>query len=165
MRKNLVLCGLAFTATAFIAPNMMSGASKPSLSYMTLRPAHAADTLPTEVKPAEVKPAEDQPKEATPEELAEAAYAALEMNCASCHGAGKRLNRAAAVDRNSHKKLVEEQSVVVPGKPNESLLYTLIVSKRMPPRKSAQQPTAEQIEAIRLWIEKGAPAPRVAPEG
>lgn len=149
MRKLTIVCGLALAAAPLLAPGLSTG-GVPGARYVAISAARAAD-----------EPKAGEPKEATPEELAEHAYAALEKNCASCHGAGKRQNKAAAVDRDSYAKLME-QDVVVPGKPQESSLYTLMLDKEnpMPPKRVPQKPTAEEIEAIRLWIEKGAPAPK-----
>lgn len=96
----------------------------------------------------------------TPDELAEKAYLVLEKNCAGCHGAGKRLSRRALIDRKGYKTLVEEQHMVVPGKPDESELYLRMSSanRPMPPRNAPVQPTADDIALIKTWIEQGAPA-------
>ncbi len=153
MPRVAVTCGLLLLGATCLVPELASQAGKQSrstvaLSYVALAPAQAAD---------------DKPKEATSEELAEKAYVAMEKNCSGCHGAGRRLNRMAATDRASHKRLIEEQKKVVPGKPGQSSLYTRMLDKArpMPPPNARQRPIAEEIEAIRLWIEKGAPAPRL----
>ena len=158
MRKLTLACGLVLAASSGFAPGLTGHFGSSGVRYVAVASAQAAEGDAD--KPAGEAPA-GEAKEATPEQLAEAAYVALEKNCASCHGAGKRLNRAAAVDRASHQKMIEEQKVVVPGKPDESSLYTLMLDKEkpMPPARVPQKPTPEEIEAIRLWIEKGAPAP------
>lgn len=152
MRKLTTACGLALAAASLCAPGLVTHFGGSGARYVAISSARAAD---------------EAAKEATPEELAELAekaYVALEKNCASCHGAGKRQNKAAPVDRASHSILIEEEDVV-PGKPDESPLYTRMLDKErpMPPKRVPQKPTVEEIEAIRLWIEKGAPAPKEAP--
>jgi mono/diheme cytochrome c family protein len=144
-----------------VAPFGDSGAR-----YIAIAPAQAAEEKADgEEKPVAVEKAEDVAPvaPATPEEMAEQAYAALEKNCAACHGEGKRQNKVAPVDRASHAKLIEENDVV-PGKPDESPLYTRMLDKErpMPPERVPQKPSVAEIEAIRLWIEKGAPAPKAA---
>ena len=121
------------------------------LRYVAVQPAHAQDAEP----PTEAKP------DLTPAQLSEAAYTMLETNCSNCHGPGKRLNKIVATDRASYDRLVNEQEKVVPGKPDESELYLRMIDheKPMPPKKAEPKPSEADIEAVRLWIEKGAPAP------
>lgn len=104
--------------------------------------AHADDAAPTDA------------------ELAGKAWDVLNKHCVACHGEGKAKNRAAAIDKNSYKKLVEEQKKVVPGKPDESPVYTTMIDHDdpMPPKKVTVRPTDEEIATIKAWIEKGAPA-------
>jgi mono/diheme cytochrome c family protein len=162
MMKNAKMCGLLLGAVSGLAALSVSwNGQQGSLRYVALSPAHAQDA--PEAKPAEVV----APKDMTPAQLAEAAYASLDKNCAACHGAGKRLNKMVPLDRESHAKLLEKKEVV-PGKPDESPLYTRMLDKEspMPPPKSEPKPSEQEIEIIRLWIEKGAvplPAPPVSP--
>ena len=85
----------------------------------------------------------------------------LSENCFYCHGqdpkkrmAGLRLDSAegAMADRHGH-------AAVVPGKPEESLMYQRItaeqVARRMPPAYSNRKLTAEQIATLTRWIEEG----------
>ncbi len=156
MNKFLKPSALAAIGLLTVAPLSFIGFNSQAtpLRYVAIQPAHAQDAAP----------AEDAKKaELTPAELSDAAYKVLEKNCSSCHGAGKRLNRVAATDRESYEKLVTKQEKVVPGKPDESELYLLMIDKDnpMPPKKSEIRPSAAEIESVRLWIEKGAPAPAV----
>lgn len=48
-------------------------------------------------------------------------------------------------------------SAVVPGKPEESLLYLMVEWEEMPPGGGA---TTEEREALRTWIREGAKAPQ-----
>ena len=175
MRKLTITCGLLLASAPLLMPSLsMGGAS--GVRYVAIASAQAAQEPPAD-KPADAPKADapaatDAPKaaeaveEVAPEELAEKAYAALEKNCSSCHGAGKRQNKAAPVDRASHSKLIENEDAVVPGQPDKSPLYTLMLDTEnpMPPKRVEQKPSVEEIEAIRLWIEKGAPAPKAAAE-
>jgi mono/diheme cytochrome c family protein len=145
MRKLTIACGLMLAAASGFATQ-----SSPGVRYIALAPARAADEPKADAKAA------------TPEELAAAAYASLEKNCGACHGEGKRLSRKAPVSPASYQVLLDKK-LVVPGKPEESPLYTVMLDKDnpMPPAKVTERPTAEEMEAIRVWIEKGAPAPKV----
>ncbi len=95
----------------------------------------------------------------TDAELAGKAWDVLNKHCVSCHGEGKKNYRAAPIDKGTHAKLIEKKQVV-PGKPDESELYTYMIDPDdpMPPKKVVVRPTAEEIATIKTWIEKGAPA-------
>ncbi len=85
----------------------------------------------------------------------------LSENCFQCHGqdakkrmAGLRLDafETATADRHGHAALV-------PGKPEESLLYQRITaeprSRRMPPVSANKNLTPEQVAVLKRWIEEG----------
>jgi Protein of unknown function (DUF1553)/Protein of unknown function (DUF1549)/Planctomycete cytochrome C len=87
----------------------------------------------------------------------------LAKNCFACHGpdeehrqAGLRLDRREA----AIARLDSAALAIVPGKPDESELYSRITAEdefvRMPPADSGQRLTAEQIETLRRWIAGGA---------
>ena len=147
---------LALIGLITVAPLSLIGFNPQSapLRYVSIPAAHAQDAAPAEG---------DKAAEKTPAELADAAYTVLEKNCNACHGAGKRLNKKAATDRASYERLVNEQKKVVAGKPDESEVYTLMIDhdNPMPPKRIEERPSEADIEAVRLWIEKGAPAPVV----
>lgn len=94
-------------------------------------------------------------------QVAEVAYTAMDKNCGACHGAGQRMNRKVPLDRASTARLISKK-LVVPGRPDDSQLYTVMLDKDdpMPPPRVKQRPSAAEIAAIRLWIAKGAPAPQ-----
>src|SRR5205823_4061009 len=53
----------------------------------------------------------------------------------------------------------DEKAVVVPGQLDASPLWKALgVKKRMPPRREPERPGSADIEMVRKWIEKGAPA-------
>ncbi len=84
----------------------------------------------------------------------------LSENCFYCHGqdpkkrmVGLRLDvpEGATADRHGH-------SAVVPGKPDQSLMYQRITaepSRRMPPAYSNRKLTSEQIATLKRWIAEG----------
>ena len=93
------------------------------------------------------------------DDLARAAWAVLEKHCTPCHAEGKGKYRAAPIDKNSYQKLIDTKKLV-PGKPDESPIYTTMADadEPMPPKRVQVRPTADDIKAIKTWIEKGAPA-------
>ncbi len=83
----------------------------------------------------------------------------LNRCCAECHqGKGKggvSVDTYESLMKGSKKK----RQVVVPGQPDKSLLLLAVEGKsdkKMPPKKAAAQPTAEEIAALRAWIKAGA---------
>jgi len=85
----------------------------------------------------------------------------LSENCFQCHGqdskkrmAGLRLDsfETATADRHGHAALV-------PGKPEESLIYQRITAepraRRMPPVSANKNLTPEQVAVLKRWIEEG----------
>ncbi|MCP5118505.1 MAG: DUF1549 domain-containing protein, partial [bacterium] len=87
----------------------------------------------------------------------------LSDNCFHCHGpdpetrmVGLRLDtREGAFGKR------DNGTPVVPGKPDESLVYQRLTHRsaalRMPPKSAHKELNQEQIESIRTWIEEGAP--------
>lgn len=119
---------------------------------------HGATPLYVPLEAAQAQDAPTSPA-AADAGLAQRAYAILEKNCTSCHGNGKRLSKAAAIDKDTWDKLVNEQKKITPGRPGESSVYTLMIDHEnpMPPKKSQQRPTPEEIEVVKNWIVIGAP--------
>jgi hypothetical protein len=87
----------------------------------------------------------------------------LSENCFQCHGpdsgtrmAGLRLDR-----KESAFEIRKNGPILVPGKPDASLLYQRITAptaaRRMPPEASHKSLTPVQIAKLKLWIEQGAP--------
>ena len=80
----------------------------------------------------------------------------LRANCAECHAGAKARAGVNILDRDGLIK----KAKVVPGKPDDSVLYQLITAtdeSAMPPTGRPRL-TAEQVETVRKWIAAGAPA-------
>ena len=135
MTKKCLLAGIALALPALaLAPR------GPVASYVPM--AHA----------------DEAPKEPTSEELAKLAWQVLDKHCTTCHAQGKKNHRAAAIDNATYQKLIDTKKLV-PGKPEESPVYTLMIDPDdpMPPAKIKERPKPEEIATIKTWIEKGAP--------
>ena len=81
-----------------------------------------------------------------------------------CHGSGDRKGGLDLRTVASRLKGGKSGPGLVPGKPEESLIYQRIVKGEMPPDKLAKDlavelPTASETEKIRAWIAAGAPGP------
>ncbi len=83
----------------------------------------------------------------------------LTKYCQECHNA-KSLK--GGLDLETYKSLMlgsDGGAIVVPGKPNESSMILLMQGKespKMPPKKYAHQPKAEEIAVIAAWVSAGA---------
>jgi hypothetical protein len=77
-------------------------------------------------------------------------------NCVGCHGAGRS---AAGVDLSSRDAIASGNAagrrLVVSGRPDDSLVVSVIESGRMPPGGGTIDPVL--IQGLRCWIERGAP--------
>lgn len=82
----------------------------------------------------------------------------LSENCFQCHGPDEHQRKAKL--RLDSREGALAKHVVVPGKPDASLLMERVLSnnaeERMPPEKSGRKLTAEQIKLLQRWIEQGA---------
>lgn len=95
------------------------------------------------------------------------ALAIFQARCTTCHGG---LRKEGGLDLRtvaSRLKGGKSGPALVPGKPEESLLYKRMANGQMPPDKMAKDlavelPTDAETEKIKLWIAQGAPAPVVA---
>ena len=85
-------------------------------------------------------------------------------NCFECHQMSKAEGGIRILN---HNLLVQTRKVVIPGRPDESELYELLVAEGervMPPLTHPRMPASE-IETVRRWIEAGAPPfPRTRPK-
>ena len=86
----------------------------------------------------------------------------LSDNCFSCHGPDKG-SRASGLRLDLKEDAFAARpngKVIVPGKPEESLIYQRLTStvkaKKMPPAYSHKEVTPQQIETVKRWIEQGA---------
>lgn len=90
-----------------------------------------------------------------------AAFKMLEKNCARCHEDGKLVNRLRPAKNFGNvldlEALARDPNLIQPGNPEASRLYKQIVKKEMPYdtyyEYTAAEPTAEEITALRDWIE------------
>lgn len=98
--------------------------------------------------------AEDTPKG---DELAARAAAVLQRNCLLCHNGPGSVSKA-DFDVRSVETL-KENDVVRPGKPEESLIWTLAHRGTMPPRSQPQlaRLIGEDSQILSEWIKAGAP--------
>ncbi|WP_439631208.1 protein kinase domain-containing protein [Gemmata sp.] len=91
-------------------------------------------------------------------ELAAEVKAIMVRHCYECHQHGDARAGILVLD---HNLLTETRKVVVPGNPDESEFYYLLVAAPrdpllMPPR-SRPRMTPEEIDTVRRWIAAGAP--------
>ena len=103
------------------------------------------------------------------------AYAVLERHCARCHQDGRLKDGLAGRDLANILALDEiarDRALVVPGVPDASRLYTSILSRQMPSdvfhtqgagQGSSEEPTGDEIQALRDWINELPQAAAVAP--
>src|SRR5262245_55168137 len=86
----------------------------------------------------------------------------LELDCVRCHGPEKRKAALRLDTRSGALKGGDNGPALVPGKPDQSPLYTSTIApvdddKHMPPKGEPLK--KEQTEWLRLWIEQGAAWP------
>ena len=87
----------------------------------------------------------------------------LSNNCFSCHGPDEKNRKAKLrLDTKAGAYTVRDgHAPVVPGKPDESLLFERIAStdadEQMPPPKSGKSLSAKEKDLIQQWIAAGAP--------
>ena len=86
----------------------------------------------------------------------------LKANCFDCHGEGEQLKGGLDVRlRRLMLKGGDDGPVIVPGKPEKSLLFKLLHSGEMPKRE--KKLTREQVALIKEWIATGAKTARPEP--
>src|SRR5262245_50498485 len=86
--------------------------------------------------------------------LAVAARAVLEKTCARCHANGQAEGGFNFVL--DAKQLVERKRVIA-GDSAKSRLFKKVQSGEMPPEDEKPRPTADEIAALKAWIDAGAP--------
>jgi uncharacterized membrane protein len=84
----------------------------------------------------------------------------LEHSCKGCHNPDKQKGELILTTIEGIEKGGENGAVIVPGKPDDSPLVThcelpLDDDDHMPPPKKPQ-PTAEEVRALRTWVQNGA---------
>lgn len=115
--------------------------------------AHSVAADPPGASSADVPP--NQPAEAAP--LAARALAVFQKNCTVCHGENLQQKELDLSSREALFRGSESGPVVVPGKPRESRLYTMLRDGLMPPAEATRLPE-DEIAAVRAWIEALAPS-------
>ncbi|MBP3953863.1 protein kinase [Gemmata sp. G18] len=89
-------------------------------------------------------------------ELAVSVYAIFVKQCANCH----QLSEAGGGIKVLNHNLLLARKVVIPGRPEESELYHLLVTEnetKVMPKPSQPRLTPAEIESVRQWIAGGAP--------
>src|SRR5262245_9542294 len=94
--------------------------------------------------------------------LAAAAKIVLEKTCARCHANGQAEGGFGFVL--DVKQLVERKQVIAGGSA-KSRLFKQVQSGAMPPEDEKPRPTADEIAAVKAWIDAGAPACPAAATG
>src|SRR3954471_13106570 len=88
----------------------------------------------------------------------------LELNCTKCHGPEQHKGKLRLDSKEAALKGGENGNALVPGKPQDSKMYTSIILPAdhddvMPPKKEGVLSKA-QTETIKNWIEQGADWPQ-----
>src|SRR6266700_4557141 len=86
----------------------------------------------------------------------------LKAHCFECHGEGEKLK--GGLDLRLRRLILQggdDGPVLVPGKPDRSLLFKLVHSGEMP--KRGKKLTREQVALIKQWIATGAKTARPEP--
>src|SRR6266478_556785 len=86
----------------------------------------------------------------------------LKAHCFECHGEGEKLK--GGLDLRLRRLMLQggdDGPVIVPGKPDRSLLFKLVHSGEMPKRE--KKLTREQVVLIKRWIAAGANTARLEP--
>jgi Protein of unknown function (DUF1553)/Protein of unknown function (DUF1549)/Planctomycete cytochrome C len=81
----------------------------------------------------------------------------LETSCLKCHGSAVQLSKLDLRTREGALKGGEKGVAIVPGKAEESKLYRLVAGLEKPSMPMDGKLTAEQVSAIKDWINQGAP--------
>ncbi|CAN5896042.1 PSD1 and planctomycete cytochrome C domain-containing protein [soil metagenome] len=90
----------------------------------------------------------------------------LRVKCFGCHGEGDKLE--AMLDLTTREAMIrggDGGPALEPGDPGASSLYEVVTRESFPvmPPKEANALTLEELDALRSWIEAGAPWPEVSP--
>jgi mono/diheme cytochrome c family protein len=94
--------------------------------------------------------------------------AILQVRCMICHGSLKQQGGLDLRTVASRIKGGKSGTALVPGKPEESRLYTRMLKGEMPPAAGAKElavelPTDAETEKVKRWIAAGAPGPSPTP--
>jgi mono/diheme cytochrome c family protein len=101
-----------------------------------------------------------RPGAAVPRDLGGEVRTVFAVRCAGCHGADLAKPKGRFGYVLDLRRLGANPEMVIPSRPAESELWSLVARDEMPPSDSPQGPlTPAQKETIRAWIEAGAPEP------
>jgi hypothetical protein len=148
------------TADDQAAPAATGDATAPATAPAeTAAPAEAAAPAATQDAAAAEAPVIKIAEPSDPTALA--AFKMLDKHCARCHQDGKLENRLRPAknfgDVLDLERLARDPNLIQPGNPDASRIYKQIVKKEMPYdtyyEYTAAEPTAEEITALRDWIE------------
>src|SRR5215475_7682373 len=91
---------------------------------------------------------------------AEDPYAILQKNCFACHGAAK----TSGLDLRTAETALAggaHGAVIVASDPEQSKLYKVITHVAEPAMPPGKRLSDDDIETLRIWIEAGAPYPKI----
>ena len=83
----------------------------------------------------------------------------LSANCLKCHNSTKARAGLNLSTRLSALKGSDAGEVLIPGKPEESLLIKRTEDGSMPPETDGRRLTAEEVEVLTAWVKAGAQWP------
>jgi len=98
------------------------------------------------------------------DDLASRTLSVFRTKCSACHGSDLKEPESNFGHVDDLGLLARDAQHIVPGRPDDSVLFQKIAVKRdMPPRTSAKKLgikplTPEEIALVRAWISAGAPA-------
>src|SRR5437867_13412729 len=87
----------------------------------------------------------------------------FESSCWKCHGGAVQLSKLDLRTRDAALKGGARGAAIVPGKAEDSKLYRLVAGIEKPSMPLDGKLSAEQIDAIRRWIDQGAAWDSAAP--
>jgi len=91
--------------------------------------------------------------------LANRAQALLKAKCVRCHGEQRQESGLDLRSRESILKGGESGPSLIPGQPDESLVFKRVRAGEMPPRNVGRL-LPEEIATLQQWIAAGAPSER-----
>ena len=143
-------------------PPPAAATAEPAPPTLTPGASGSAATAPPPAEPAGAAAAPPPPRPLAPpsEPVAAKAYGVLETHCARCHQ-GERLKRPAPAGAFGNilrlDEIAADPVLVRPGNPDASRLYTHMLRRLMPfdvhqEQSGGEEPSAEDMQAIRAWI-------------
>jgi len=91
--------------------------------------------------------------------LANRAQALLKAKCVRCHGDQRQESGLDLRSRETILKGGESGAGLIPGKPDESLMFKRVRAGEMPPRNVSRL-SPDEIATLQQWIAAGAPSER-----